>query len=226
MLKRYTEEEMLALRKRRLGLSSSPGVVGTSDGNRLDAKLTDDIRAWYADLLLTAPRQLLPCEDPKDESTGRYVGENCTELVLPERGVRFVSLKLEAWDAAVEATFAPASRRAGLQKYRETWATPDAPVIVEGRPSVRRAGFRAATCRWRRSLPGEAGNVPPYRPLPPVESLMMVAAPADGAFVFRPVASQIRGDACGVKGESKKERGERREERGESREWREAGIYN
>jgi len=33
---------------------------------------------------------------------------------------------------------------------------------------------------------GEAGSVPPYRPLPPIESLMMVAAPADGAFVLDP----------------------------------------
>ena len=186
MLKRYTEEEMLAFWKRRLGLSSSPGVVGTSDGNRLDAKLTDDIRAWYADLLLTAPRQLLPCEDLKDESTGRYVGENCLELVLPERGVRFVSLKLEAWDAAVEATFAPASRRAGLQKYRETWATPDAPVIVEGVHRLFVHGLPSGNVPMAAQSAGEAGSVPPYRPLPPIESLMMVAAPADGAFVLDP----------------------------------------
>ena len=132
------------------------------------------------------PRQLLPCEDLKDEATGRYVGENCMELVLPERGVRFVSLKLEAWDAAVEATFAPASRRAGLQKYRETWATPDAPVIVEGVHRLFVHGLPSGNAPMAAQSAGEAGNVPPYRPLPPIESLMMVAAPADGAFVLDP----------------------------------------
>lgn len=188
MIKRFSETEMLAYWKRRLGLAATPGVTGTADANQLDAKLLDDIRAWYADLLLTAPRQLLPCEDLKEEADGRYAGENCLEIILPERGVRFVSVKLEAWDAPVDFAWRPDSRRAALQRRRETWATPDAPVVVEGVHRIFVHGLPSGMASDAAAVAAQedSDRVPPFRPLPGIDSLMMVAAPADGSFELDP----------------------------------------
>lgn len=178
MLKTFTEQEMLDYWKRRLGLASSPGVEGTGYDNRLDLKLTDDIRAWYADLLHTAPRHLLPVEDLGDEISARLSGDNCLEITIPERGIRFVSLKLADWPARVDFTYPPEGIHARMQLDSTTRATPDRPVVVGCHHRLMAYGLPSG-------MPGAesgAAKAPPFRPLPEIDLLEMVAAPADGTY--------------------------------------------
>lgn len=170
---------MLHYWKRRMGLATDPDVEGTGIDNSLDAKLRDDIRAWYADLLLTAPANLLPAEDLRDEASAKGAGDNCMEITFPERGVRFISLKLADWPARVDFTYSPESLRARMQHNPFTRATPDRPVVVSHRRRLMAYGLKSGL-----PLPeeGNEAKAPPFRPLPEIEILEMVAAPADGSY--------------------------------------------
>ncbi len=183
MMKKFTEEEMLAYWKRRLGLAATPGVSVEADGNCLDRRLLDSIRAWYADLLLTAPRPLLPYEEMKEEAAGGYVNDNCVELLFPDRGARFVALKLKAWDEAVDFTYGRTSARAAMQRDPLTRATPDAPVIVEGDRRLFVHGLPSGLDPEEASAVAERTS-PVHRPLPEIDYLIMVAAPADGSYML------------------------------------------
>ncbi len=178
MLRTFTEQEMLDYWKRRLGLASSPGVETTGFDNRLELKLIDDIRAWYANLLLTAPLHLLPIEDMSDKVAARFVGDNCLEISFPERGIRFLSLKLADWPARVDFTYPPEGIHARMQLNHITRATAERPIIVECNRRLMAYGLLSG------AAPAETGieAAPPLRPLPGIEILEMVAAPADGSY--------------------------------------------
>lgn len=184
MLRRFTEEEMLDYWKRRLGLALSPGVTGVSDHNGLDLKLLDDIRTWYADILQTAPPQLVNCENLASEATVTLLDENCMEVTVPERGTRFVAIRLKAWDRPVERTVAPGSPAARLQTDPLASATVDSPVVVEGVHRLFVYGLPGAG-ETEPQYSGAVG-IPPHRPAPEIESLVMAAFPADGSYVFDP----------------------------------------
>lgn len=184
MIRRYTEEEMLAYWKRRLGLAVSPAVTGGEDNNGLDRKLIDDIRVWYADILQNAPPQLVNCENLADEATAGIIGDNCMAVTLPERGTRLVSVRLKAWETPVTRMVRPESPVAALQTDPLTRATVDDPVVVEGTHRLFLYGLPLTA----EAAVEEAGGarVPPHRPLPEIASLEMTAWPADGTYVFDP----------------------------------------
>lgn len=127
MKKVFTSDEMLRYWKRRLGLPlEEPGC----DVMGLDDKLRDDIRIWYADLLLKAPPEYLPVENVAAECSTCYISDNAAAIYPPVRAVRLVSLKMKEWSLDEIETFSPYSETGRLQGNRLTRATVDEPVVL------------------------------------------------------------------------------------------------
>ena len=209
MIEKFSEDEMVEIWKRRLGLTASAGLELTHDDNRLDRKIREDIKIWYARLLQEAPPELVNCEDVAAECRVTAKGDNCAQIQLPDRAVKVVSVKMADWDLPEHRTWSPYSNRARLQMFVPTRATPETPVVVEIHRTLYahglKTGLYAADFEARRSensgqppeepeedeVPYTTGylsffgaDVPPYRPVPDLESLYAVAFPADGSYAF------------------------------------------
>ncbi len=103
-----SETEMLTLWKRvhRLEDLRHECVIEREDGIDLDAYLTEQMRRWYAELLLTAPSHLLPIEDLSNETALTVDREHGFVVARPPlRYVRPVEWRLSSWVAGVR-TFA------------------------------------------------------------------------------------------------------------------------
>lgn len=159
-MKRFSEQQMLQYWKRRYGLAALPGIKRLTDSNGLDEKLVEAIRAWYADLLRNAPAPLLPCAEMADEALVRKLSENSAVIFFPERGVRMTSVKMQGWAGRLAVAVDPNSDEAFLQNFSDTQGTPREPVAVRGEGRI--------------TVYGLADGVAS------LESLTMVAAPADG----------------------------------------------
>lgn len=84
-----TEDEMLALWRQARGLDTGNvynAVTDRIDGIDVDALLVQQMRGWYADLLLHAPEQLLVCTDLSVALDA--AGDYCWEATLPVTVVR------------------------------------------------------------------------------------------------------------------------------------------
>lgn len=176
-MKTFTQSEMLAWWKRRLGLAASPGLSGYSDRTQLDTYLLDDIESWYEKLLLTAPPELLPRENVASEARCAYLSDNCAEIVFPDRARRLLRVKMHEWRQPIDRFVAPDSPKARMQQLqyaRGNMAEPVAVlmpdrVLVHGldsdyrvNPAMEMEGFGGAQ--------------------PQLELLEMVARPADGSY--------------------------------------------
>lgn len=166
MIKTFSKEDMLAIWKRRYGLSASPGLSGLNDLNALDRLLLQEIDLWYDKLLLTAPPELLPREDIADEATPLWLTSNCAEIEFPPRGVRLLRLKMEGWERDVSRFVEPGSVEASMQNLMWARATPERPVAVLFGERVEVHGFEN---------PGRT---------PVVLRLEMVVRPTDGSYIL------------------------------------------
>ena len=163
MLQTYTEAQMLQYWKRRLGLiapAAAESAEEPSDLTELDRRLLDDIRAWYAQVLRTAPADAVPVADLASEAVVLMCGEGMACVRLPDRGTRLMELMLEGWEHPLRIFAAPGSDLARLQRYPWTRGTPDDPAAI--------------------LMPGrlEIYGVPPGQP--EIRELLMVAAPTEG----------------------------------------------
>ena len=103
MRKEYTKEEMMALWKRRHFIEPlrADCVISRSDGVNMDARVAEDMRAWYLHLLRNGPVEHLA---PADMSLTCSVSRNSTgalQIRLPASAVRVTAVKLSGWERAV-----------------------------------------------------------------------------------------------------------------------------
>lgn len=94
MRKEYTKEEMMALWKRRHFIEPlrADCVISRSDGVNMDARVAEDMRAWYLDLLRNGPVEHLA---PADMSLTCSVSRNSTgalQIRLPVSAVRVTAV--------------------------------------------------------------------------------------------------------------------------------------
>ena len=80
-----SELEMLNLWKLHHGYSTPRRdcALERDDDAELDSLLLDEMRAWYANLLLTASPDLLPVEDVSEDCTVTKMAEGMVEMKLP-----------------------------------------------------------------------------------------------------------------------------------------------
>lgn len=94
---------MLAIwrRKLHLGCARTDASVAEFEGIDTDSLLLDRMRAWYLNLLDTAPPALLDVSELSRQCTISTVGSTHA-LILPPSGCRRVlSVKLQGWQQAV-----------------------------------------------------------------------------------------------------------------------------
>lgn len=180
MLKVYNEQEMLDYWKMRLGLADLTGSlhVKRHNGAALEAKLLSDIRAWYADLLYTAPAEKLPITDMTAEATASYVDDTAIEVVLPPRAVRVVSVELDGWGAPL-SDFVSSNSTTGRRQLN--------PLTRNGRwhpvgvlyPGRMRLYGVIPRHEWEGLLAGQNPLTPT-----PLTRLRVIATPADTSFAL------------------------------------------
>lgn len=127
----YTQEEMLAIWRTRLGFDElrTDCTVERYDGLDVNAGILAAMRAWYLNLLSTAPAQLLPVRQFSPATSA--AGSSLLRLVPPPECRRVLEVSSPRWACPAE----PQSRRdvagllAGLSSpYAE--AAPGLPVAA------------------------------------------------------------------------------------------------
>lgn len=164
---RLTESEMLNLWKTVMHLQPvhSGLSVERSDGVDLDAILLTRIRQWYAQLLQSAPENVVPVADVKDALSVSVADNGVVTAVVPPQCVRPVEWKLKGWKKSVTLFLEPGAPEVAYM-YND-WTSPG---IFD--PAAIDFGDRLLLF----SLP--AGE------LPEVEVARCVVRPADGTFAF------------------------------------------
>jgi len=116
-----TKEAMMALWKRRHFIEPlrADCLISRSDGVDTDARVAEEMRAWYLELLRTGPLTAL---SPVDMSlTAKVTAGNggCAEIRLAPNVVRVAAVKLEGWERAIEpwGVLPEAARRRQGNKY-------------------------------------------------------------------------------------------------------------
>ena len=139
MMMKLSEQEMLDLWKLRCGYVTPRRdcYLERDDDVELDTELLHRIRAWYADLLMNAPADMLPVEDVAADCNVGAGFDGAVLLRLPDRCVRVLAVRLNGWkrDAAV---MHPAGSAADLRQGVE-WlrGTPDYPVAIADSDGLR-----------------------------------------------------------------------------------------
>jgi len=193
MKKTYEESELVALVMKRRGLLPSPSVKEMENYSPLGAAIAIAIRGWYCNLLRTADTSLLPTADVSDESEARFTSDNSLTLTLPERAVRFVSMKMPEWPITQYTTCTPYSGKASMQGFLKASGTVMIPVIVQSGNRLDVYGVNAVRIDIQpaETPPGQAvgrnaaadDSVDLYEK-PEIESLIAVVMPPEGTYIF------------------------------------------
>lgn len=173
MLQTFTQEEMLALWKRRYGLELLPKLEAIGGFGGVDARMLDVIRSWYSRVLWHAPVEHLPVVDIAARTRARRLDDNSAAITLPPEYVRFVSLKMQTWRRPVTRLADPADDYCLLQLFSSTAATSRSPVCVGVRSRITVFGLPPAVLDV-----GDDGPV--------IESLEIVACPPEGTYILDP----------------------------------------
>lgn len=192
MKKTYEESELVALLMTRRGLLPSPSVMEMENYSSLKAGIAIEIRNWYGNLLHTADIALLPTADVKDESGARFTSDNSLTLTLPERAVRFVSMKMPEWPIAQYTTCTPYSGKASMQGFLKASGTVMIPVLVQSGHRLDVYGVNAVRIDIHpaETVPEPAmgkiaddDSVDLYEK-PNIESLVAVVTPPERTYIF------------------------------------------
>lgn len=170
MIKNFTNEEMLRIWCARRGILPLFSADG-EDSTGLRLSIETEIEAWYADLLRSAPVELLPVENLTIGTEMRRLASDIIEIRWPERGVRPVSLQFTGGREPIVAFHSPESDIARLQRLPITRAGSESPVAVLGPGAVRVYGAMPQSTQ--------------------IEELLMVARPADGSFSLDPALLRL-----------------------------------
>lgn len=106
MRKEYTKEEMMALWKRRHFIEPlrADCVISRSDGVDMDARVAEDMRAWYLHLLRNGPVEHLAPADMSLTCSVSRDSAGALQIRLPASAVRVTAVKLSGWERAVVPT--------------------------------------------------------------------------------------------------------------------------
>ena len=160
----YSVTEMLNLYRNRLGLSKVLMLPAEQERQPIDRELLSVLRSRYLHLLATEDLDLLPVADVGGACTAHFLASGVLHIVMPDRCIRPVSLRLECWNEPVYAfhrTGSALHRRQRLPLLRGSVANP-----VVFRYSDRLLVYGARQ---------EEDSVPQIE-------LMAVAPPDDGSF--------------------------------------------
>lgn len=104
-----TESEMLNIWKNLINLQPHlcECAIEREDGVDVDAQLLTRIRQWYAALLMSAPENLVPVEDVKEQIALSVADNGVVTAILPPHCVRPVEWKLGAWHKSVTLFLQP-----------------------------------------------------------------------------------------------------------------------
>ena len=124
------------LELRRLNTRPLEAVVSRNDGVDMDQLVTEEVKKWYFNLLLTAPENMLAPRDIEDALQLRPDGRGGAEVVVPDGVVRITLIKMRRWhspalilhdNAFPEGTIRRARRR---QSSSLTMSSPASPVAI------------------------------------------------------------------------------------------------
>ncbi len=90
-------ERWLALR--RLNTLPLEAVVNRNDGVDMDMIVTEEVKKWYFNLLLTAPERMLAPVDIEDGLQLLPDGRGGARVVVPPEVVRIISVRMRGWYA-------------------------------------------------------------------------------------------------------------------------------
>lgn len=136
MIRRYSKSMLTDLWKLRAGITTLDCgcSVSRQDGSDLNSLIEYDIEKWYANLLLTAPVELLPVEDIATEAAELYLGDNSALIKLPDDGVRLVAVRCLGWNYDLTSFVSPNSDIARIQRNPLLRASTNNPVaVLDGR---------------------------------------------------------------------------------------------
>lgn len=127
-----TKTEMLALWKRRHFLESlrADCRVIRSDSVDIDTRCVEDMRAWYLNLLRTAPREYLSAENITRDCIGVPSPQGYLEIVLPQNVIRVLTVRMPGWEQEAEITTDLSSTAARLQANRYSQGGVAQPVAL------------------------------------------------------------------------------------------------
>ena len=168
MMMNLSELEMLNLWKLHHGYSTPRRdcSLERDDDAEIDSLLLDEMRAWYANLLLTASPDLLPVEDVSNDCTVTKMADGMVEMKLPSRCVRVLAVRLSAWKRDATAIHAAGSEADFRQSVEWLRGTVQHPVAI-----------------------ADGGNVLRLYTVPTgataaAEKVLCVVRPADGSYQF------------------------------------------
>lgn len=109
---------MLALWKRRHFIEPlrADCTIERTDGIDLDARLREEMRAWYLDLLRHGPVEALAPAEIAGECRAVVSPEGVTELILPAGVERVLSVQLSGWCRAATVIADPRHPAVRLQE--------------------------------------------------------------------------------------------------------------
>lgn len=98
MMKTFSQGEMLAEWRKALGLHplNTDATIEVFESLDTDSVLLRAMRAWYLNLLATAPPAQLPVSNVASRCSLKPRGQ-LSAIVLPADAVRVVSVKLDSW---------------------------------------------------------------------------------------------------------------------------------
>ena len=168
MMMNLSELEMLNLWKLHHGYSTPRRdcSLERDDDAEIDSLLLDEMRAWYANVLLTTSPDLLPVEDVSEDCTVTKMAEGMVEMKLPSRCVRVIAVRLSAWKRDATAIHAAGSEADFRQSVEWLRGTVQHPVAIAGEGNVLRLYTVPAGAE------AEA------------EKVLCVVRPADGSYQF------------------------------------------
>ncbi|MGN1246451.1 MAG: hypothetical protein ACI4UN_07430 [Muribaculaceae bacterium] len=168
MMMNLSELEMLDLWKLHHGytMPRRDCAVEREDDAYLDALLLDEMRAWYANLLMTAPPELLPQEDVRADCSATYSADGGVKLELPARCVRVLAVRMNGWKR--DATTVHEAGSAADMRQSVEWlrGTTEHPVAIADRGGTLRL------------------YSVPKATKPAVEKVQCVVRPDDGSYRF------------------------------------------
>lgn len=168
MMMNLSELEMLNLWKLHHGYTTPRRdcALERDDDAELDSLLLDEMRAWYANLLLTASPDLLPVEDVTKDCIVTKMAEGMVEMKLPSRCVRVIAVRLSAWKRDATAVCAAGTEADLRQSVEWLRGTVQHPVAIAGEGNELRL-YTVPT-----GAEAEA------------EKVLCVVRPADGSYQF------------------------------------------
>ncbi|MBD5203121.1 MAG: hypothetical protein HDS81_07435 [Bacteroidales bacterium] len=127
-------ERWLALR--RLNTMPLEAVVKRNDGVDMDMIVTEEVKKWYFNLLLTADERMLVTHDIEDALDVHPDGRGGAEVVVPPEVVRIISVRMRGWHAPARIVHDNALTDSALHRLRIrqasklTMSGPDNPVAM------------------------------------------------------------------------------------------------